>query len=50
LFTSSSFDVGACIGFGVIGWVFKRYDYPVAPGVLGIVLGTEHKQKAQEIS
>lgn len=33
------FDVGACIGFGIIGWIFKRYDYPVAPVVLGIVLG-----------
>jgi putative tricarboxylic transport membrane protein len=33
------FDVGACIGFGIIGWIFKRYGYPVAPVVLGIVLG-----------
>jgi len=37
--SSSMFDVGACIGFGIIGWVFKRYGYPVAPVVLGIVLG-----------
>ncbi|MCP4746967.1 MAG: C4-dicarboxylate ABC transporter permease [Desulfobacteraceae bacterium] len=36
---SSMFDVSACIGFGIIGWIFKRYDYPVAPVVLGIVLG-----------
>jgi len=36
---SSMFDVGACIGFGIIGWIFKRYGYPVAPVVLGIVLG-----------
>jgi len=36
---SSFFDVGACFGFGVIGWIFKRYGYPVAPIVLGIVLG-----------
>ncbi len=35
----SLFDVGACIGFGIIGWIFKRYGYPVAPIVLGIVLG-----------
>lgn len=33
------FDVGVCIGFGVIGWLFKRYGYPVAPIVLGMVLG-----------
>ena len=37
--SSSMFDVGACIGFGIIGWIFKRYGYPVAPVVLGIVLG-----------
>jgi len=37
--SSSLFDVAACIGFGVVGWVFKRYGYPVAPVVLGIVLG-----------
>lgn len=35
----SFFDVGACFGFGVIGWIFKRYGFPVAPVVLGIVLG-----------
>ncbi|MBT4524940.1 MAG: C4-dicarboxylate ABC transporter permease [Deltaproteobacteria bacterium] len=35
----SLFDVAACIGFGVIGWLFKRFGYPVAPVVLGIVLG-----------
>ncbi|GAK56502.1 hypothetical protein U27_03464 [Candidatus Vecturithrix granuli] len=35
----SLFDVGACIGFGIIGWLFKRYSYPVAPVVLGMVLG-----------
>ena len=36
---SSLFDVGVCIGFGVIGWLFKRYNIPVAPVVLGLVLG-----------
>lgn len=35
----SFFDVGACFAFGVIGWIFKRYGFPVAPVVLGIVLG-----------
>ena len=37
--SGSMFDVAACIGFGVIGWFFKRYGFPVAPIVLGIVLG-----------
>ena len=35
----SFFDVGACFGFGILGWILKRYRYPVAPVVLGIVLG-----------
>lgn len=35
----SMFDVGSCIGFGIVGWLFKRYGYPVAPVVLGMVLG-----------
>jgi putative tricarboxylic transport membrane protein len=37
--TQSMFDVAACIGFGIVGWLFKRYGFPVAPVVLGIVLG-----------
>ncbi len=37
--SSSLFDVGSCIGFGILGWILKRYGYPAAPVVLGIVLG-----------
>ena len=36
---NSFFDVVACLGFGVFGWILKRYNYPVAPIVLGMVLG-----------
>jgi putative tricarboxylic transport membrane protein len=36
---NSMFDVFACLGFGVVGWVLKRYGYPMAPIVLGMVLG-----------
>ena len=25
--------------FGLIGWMFKKYDYPASPVVLGLVLG-----------
>ena len=35
----SMVDVIICLVFGVIGWLMKKYDYPVAPIVLGIVLG-----------
>ena len=33
------FDVASCLAFGFIGWFFKRHQFPVAPIVLGIVLG-----------
>jgi putative tricarboxylic transport membrane protein len=35
----SFFDVVSCLAFGLIGWIMKRYGFPVAPVVLGIVLG-----------
>ncbi|SIQ63023.1 putative tricarboxylic transport membrane protein [Alkalispirochaeta americana] len=38
--TSSMYSVVVCVVFGVIGWIFRRYDYPPAPVVLGIVLGS----------
>ena len=36
----SFFDVATCIGFGFVGWVLKKYGYPGAPIVLGMVLGS----------
>jgi putative tricarboxylic transport membrane protein len=36
---NSLFDVARALGFGVIGWVIKRLGYPVAPVILGLVLG-----------
>lgn len=35
----SMFDVIACVGFGAIGWILKKYGFPPAPIVLGMVLG-----------
>ena len=37
---NSMFDVLCCLGFGILGWILKRYDYPVAPVILGMVLGS----------
>jgi putative tricarboxylic transport membrane protein len=34
------YPVVVCLVFGVIGWIFRRYGYPSAPVVLGIVLGS----------
>ncbi len=36
---NSFFDVGAMLVFGVIGYVFKKLSYPLAPLVLALVLG-----------
>jgi putative tricarboxylic transport membrane protein len=33
------FDVWLMLVFGVIGYVFKKLDYPLAPMVLALVLG-----------
>lgn len=35
----SMFDVGTCLVFGLIGWMFKKFKYPSSPVVLGLVLG-----------
>jgi putative tricarboxylic transport membrane protein len=32
-------DVYLAIGFGVVGYVFKKLDYPIAPLILAMVLG-----------
>ena len=32
------YDIFWLMGFGIIGYLFKMYDYPVAPAVLGIIL------------
>jgi putative tricarboxylic transport membrane protein len=36
---SSMFDVWLMLGFGVMGYVFKKLNYPLAPLVLALVLG-----------
>ncbi len=36
---NSMFDVWLMLVFGVIGYVFKKLDYPLAPLVLALVLG-----------
>lgn len=37
---NSMFDVFCCLGFGILGWILKRKDYPLAPVILGMVLGS----------
>ncbi len=33
------FDVLCCLAFGVLGWIMRRNGYPLAPVILGLVLG-----------
>lgn len=33
-------DVWMLLGFSVLGWLMMRYDWPAAPMILGLVLGT----------
>jgi putative tricarboxylic transport membrane protein len=37
--SSAMLDVWFMLGFGVVGYVFKKLDYPLAPLVLALVLG-----------
>ena len=37
--SSNPFDLWVMVIFGVLGFVLQRYDYPVAPIVLGLILG-----------
>jgi putative tricarboxylic transport membrane protein len=32
-------DCWLLVGFGALGWMMKRHDWPAAPMVLGLVLG-----------
>src|SRR6185436_14802672 len=36
---NNMFDVWLMLIFGVVGYVFKKLDYPLAPMVLALVLG-----------
>ena len=35
----SLFDVYVMLGFGILGWVLKQLEYPLAAVVLGMILG-----------
>lgn len=35
----SVFDVGVCIAFGVIGWLMNKYEFPLSPILLALILG-----------
>jgi putative tricarboxylic transport membrane protein len=35
----SAFDLVLMTGFGVVGWMMRKLDFPLAPVILGVVLG-----------
>ena len=35
----SSFDLLIMVGFGVLGWLFRKIDVPLVPVILGVLLG-----------
>jgi putative tricarboxylic transport membrane protein len=37
--SNSPFDLLMAVGFGVMGWLFRRLDVPLVPIILGFVLG-----------
>ena len=45
---TSMFDVYMMVVFGIIGYVFKKLDYPLAPLVLAIVLGDRAEESFRQ--
>ena len=37
----SVFDVWVMLGFGVIGYLLRKLDFPLAPAILGLILGPQ---------
>jgi putative tricarboxylic transport membrane protein len=37
----SVFDIWVMLGFGVIGYLLRKLDFPLAPAVLGLILGPQ---------
>ena len=33
------FDLGVCVAFGVIGWLMNKYEFPLSPILLALILG-----------
>ena len=46
--SGSVFDVGLLYAFGLIGFVMRRFDFPVAPMVMGLILGPMGEQSMRQ--
>jgi putative tricarboxylic transport membrane protein len=38
-YNQSVFDLGLLFLFGIVGYVMRRFDFPVAPAIIGMILG-----------
>ena len=45
---NAMFDVWLMLVFGVVGYVFKKLDYPLAPLVLALVLGDKAEESFRQ--
>jgi putative tricarboxylic transport membrane protein len=46
--TYTQFSLFLLLGFGIVGYLMQRYDFPLAPAVLGLVLGALMEQRFRE--
>ena len=46
--SSAVFDVGMLYVFGLIGFAMRRFDFPVAPIVMGLILGPMAEQSMRQ--
>lgn len=35
----NAFDIGVCVAFGVVGWLMNKYEFPLSPILLALILG-----------
>lgn len=33
------FDIGVCVAFGIFGWLMNKYEFPLSPILLALILG-----------
>jgi putative tricarboxylic transport membrane protein len=38
-YNQSVFDLGLLLIFGIVGYLMRRFDFPVAPAIIGMILG-----------
>jgi putative tricarboxylic transport membrane protein len=46
--SNSAFDVGLLFFFGLLGFVMRRFDFPAAPMIIGLILGPMAEQSMRQ--